>query len=63
MQKQTHKTKSRVGCKISSKLLSLHEELRTTDRSGEECGPWWVDVTAVEVRNTGSADGPFVFKK
>lgn len=42
-----------------------------TDSSGEERGlwwveehdPWWVDGTAVEVRNTGSPDGPFVFKK
>lgn len=71
VQKQTHKTKSRVGCKISSKPLSLHEELCMTDSSGEERGPWWVeehdpwwvDSTAVEVRNTGSPNGSFVFKK
>lgn len=37
--------------------------LCTADSSGEEHGPWWVDGTAVEVKNVGSPDGPFVFKK
>lgn len=36
--------------------------LCSADNSGEEHGPWWIDGTAVEVKNVGSPDGQFVFK-